>query len=259
MAVHFLYPCDPFKRSVPDEAYAEEFDAARARGVKCSLFSAEDFEAGKFVVCPAIESGAEVVYRGWMLTVERYAELQDAVKRHGGRMLTTTDQYRLCHHLPAWYAACADVTPKTVFLQRDADFSSRLVGLGWNAYFVKDYVKSLTTSRGSIAKTIAEVEEIVGLIEKYRGHIEGGLCIREYEELRSDTEERYFVFKQVVHAREGSVPEVVQRIAARIASPFFSIDIAMSKDGEPRLIELGDGQVSDRKQWTAMRFTEIFC
>jgi len=44
------------------------------------------------------------------------------------------------------------------------------------------------------------------------------------------------------------VPKIVQTIAPRIDSPFFSVDVVLSTDGTPRLIELGDGQVSDRKQ-----------
>ncbi len=81
--------------------------------------------------------------------------------------------------------------------------------------------------------------------------------MRQFEELRPDSEERYFVFKQKAFARDGAVPEIVERIATRINSPFFSVDIVLAANGVPRLIELGDGQVSDRKKWDADRFVAM--
>lgn len=256
--MRLLYPCDPFEKKKPDEAYEEEFNAAQAAGLACSLYSAEDFELGEFKPRPLLTEAEEVIYRGWMLTPEGYKQLHLAVEDKGAKMLTSADQYRLCHYLPEWYSLCEDVTPATVFLARNANFSSALANLGWQAYFVKDYVKSLTTSRGSVAKTVEEIEEIVALIEKYRGQVEGGVCIREFEDLRPETEERYFVFKRKAFARDGVVPEIVKLIAQRIDSPFFSVDIVLSGTGAPRLIELGDGQVSDRKKWPADRFVEVF-
>lgn len=54
------------------------------------------------------------------------------------------------------------------------------------------------------------------------------------------------------------IPEIVEQIAGRIDSPFFSVDVVLAIDGTPRLIELGDGQVSDRKKWAADRFVSMF-
>ncbi len=256
--MRLLYPCNPLEKKKPDEAFQEEFLAAQEAGLPYAFFSAEDFEANEFKPRPALTEGEEVLYRGWMLTPEGFAKLFSAVVGWGGRMLTTPEQYRHCHYLPEWYPLCADVTPKTIFLKPDANFSSVLNETGWGEYFVKDYVKSLTTSRGSVAKNAHEVKEIVGLIEKYRGQVEGGVCVRELEDLRPETEERFFVFRKQAYARDGAVPPIVTEIARRIDSPFFSVDIVLGANGAPRLIELGDGQVSDRKKWTPERFVEIF-
>lgn len=256
--MRLLYPCSPLEKKKPDEIFEEEFLAAQKAELPCALYSAEDFECGEFKPRPALTEGEEMLYRGWMLTPDSYARLYSAVADKGGRMITTPEQYRQCHYLPEWYSLCVDITPKTIFLERDADFSLVLNELGWRAYFVKDYVKSLTTSRGSVAENTEEVKEIVGLIEKYRGQVEGGVCVREFEELRPDTEERFFVFQGRAYARDKNVPAIVAEIAQRIDSPFFSVDIISGVNGTPRLIELGDGQVSDRKKWTPGRFMEIF-
>lgn len=246
--IRLLFPSDQLDKKRPEEAYQEEFDEATAIGIACSLFSEEEFKMGRFRPNPAFETGSSILYRGWMLSPEEYGELADAITSKSGRPFTTPGQYRLCHHLPGWYELCKEFTPETVFLNRYSDFRNELAGINWPKFFVKDYVKSLTTSRGSIANSVGEVVEIVDLIEKYRGQIEGGICVRKFEELCQETEERYFVFKGRPFAREGSIPEVVKECAMRVNSPFFAVDVVYATDGKLRLIEIGDGQVSDKKK-----------
>lgn len=255
--MHILFPSDPFNKSAADEAYAEEFEAARGVGLACSLFSFEDFESGEFKPRPPLPARVEVLYRGWMLTPEGYSHLHQAVLAKGSALMTNPAQYRHCHYLPEWYSLCEEFTPETVFAPKNADFVALLEGKDWPAYFVKDYVKSLTTQRGSVAATPQEVAEVVSLIEQYRGMVEGGVCVRRFEHLLPDTEERYFVFNGQAHAREGGAPPLVQELATRIDSPFFSVDLVSSESAGLRLIELGDGQVSDRKKWPAERFASM--
>jgi len=255
--MRLLYPCDPFNKNKPDDEYSEEFLSAQSAGLACFLFSDEDLDNGAFKPRPADTFGGEILYRGWMLTPERYLQLQQAIESRGANVLVTAAQYRSCHYLPEWYQACKDITPKTIFFAKGDDFSSALSATGWREYFVKDFVKSLTTARGSVARNAAEVREIVGLIEHYRGQVEGGVCVRELEDLLPETEERYFVLRGKAHARDGVVPSIVQDVATRIQSPFFSVDVVLNSDGIPRLIELGDGQVSDRKKWSVEAFISM--
>jgi len=252
--MRLLFPCDPFNKLSADDNYAQEWQAAVEMGLACSLFSFEDFEEGVFRPRPALAAGDMLVYRGWMLRPERYAALFDACAAQGASLVTNAMQYLHCHYLPEWYGACIGDTPDTVFTTRDADFKVVVAGKDWPAFFVKDYVKSLTSTRGSIAANASEIALVVDLIEQYRGAIEGGVCIRRFEALLSDTEERYFVWHGRAYGRLGSVPELVESIASRIDSPFFSVDVVSSAEGQLRLIELGDGQVSDRKQWTVAQF-----
>ncbi|MEO8366764.1 MAG: ATP-grasp domain-containing protein [Pseudoxanthomonas sp.] len=257
--MHYLYPSDPFDKKSPDEDYREEYEAAIAGGLTCCLFSPEDFEAGEFQPRPALDAGATVLYRGWMLTLDKYSKLCDAIRAKGATPFTSPEAYAHCHYLPNWYALCRDITPQTLFLSRDADFVEALSGLEWPGYFVKDYVKSLTTSRGSLANTPVEIADIVDQIENYRGQIEGGVCVRQFENFVLDTEERFFVLLGQAYGSTQVVPDIVHRIARVIKSPFFSADIVTSTDGALRLVELGDGQVSDRKQWPADRFVQMLC
>ncbi|WP_427198587.1 ATP-grasp domain-containing protein [Pseudomonas aeruginosa] len=75
--------------------------------------------------------------------------------------------------------------------------------------------------------------------------------------MRAETEERYFVLHGRAHGRLDTVPTLVEQVAQRIDCPFFSVDVVESASGELRLMELGDGQVSDRKQWPAARFAAM--
>jgi len=255
--MHLLYPSDPFNKTIVDEAYAEEFSAVVASGHTCSLFSFEDFETGEFRARPALPAGVDVVYRGWMMTPEVYVQLVDAVASSGAHLMTNASEYRRCHYLPEWYSLCEAWTPETIVAEKSANFVELLHGKGWPAYFVKDYVKSLTTQRGSVAESPEDIADVVALIEQYRGSVEGGVCIRKFEELLPETEERYFVLQGKAFARCGDVPALVNEIAGRISSPFFSVDTVFAASGELRLIELGDGQVFDRKQWDGERFAEM--
>ena len=103
-----------------------------------------------------------------------------------------------------------------------------------------------------------EAPEVLALMEQFRGAIEGGLCVRKYEPGLRD-EQRYFIFKGgirgVIH-REPDM-EALNLVAKRIDSPLFSVDIAYDADGRTRLVEIGDGQVSDLVNgWTPQLFKE---
>ncbi|MDC8756088.1 ATP-grasp domain-containing protein [Janthinobacterium fluminis] len=255
--MHLLYPSDPYEKSQVDEAYVEELAAVAALGLSHSLFSFEDFESDKFNPKQALPVGADILYRGWMMTPEAYERLFNAVKSERAQLKTGVVEYRRCHYLPEWYSLCTDFTPETIVADSNADFVSLMEGKHWPAFFVKDYVKSLTTSRGSVAQSPDGIADVVSLIEKYRGAVEGGVCIRKFEDLVPETEERYFVMNGRACARDGDVPALVQEIAKRIRSPFYSVDTVLATTGELRLIELGDGQVSDRKKWSPERFAAM--
>ena len=52
--------------------------------------------------------------------------------------------------------------------------------------------------------------------------------------------------------------QTVAFCARAIASPFFSVDIARRRDGVERIVEIGDGQVSDLVGWSIERIVEIW-
>ena len=244
MGTHFLFPAHPLRPIAVEEMFADQLEAARGAGYTASLCPDSVIQGGKPL--RNVPQGATVVYRGWMLKSAEYERLSAAVAAASASLLTHTDAYLAAHHLPNWYPLVAEFTPETRVLAREADWESELRSLGWEAFFVKDYVKSLKTSRGSIVRDPAELGAVVSEMEQFRGEIEGGLCVRRVEPFVAESERRYFVLDRRAFSADGQpVPDLVGQVAERIPSPFFSVDVIRREDGVLRLVEVGDGQVSE--------------
>jgi hypothetical protein len=164
------------------------------------------------------------------------------------------------HYLPNWYPLLRDLTPETYCFDIDDDLETALVRLGWSRFFVKDYVKSLKTSIGEIIKEPAEIYTVIAEMQKFRGGIEGGICVRQVEDLIAETEQRYFVINGWSFAAlpNREIPDIVRECARRIESKFFSVDIIKRTDGCQRIVEIGDGQVSSLVGWTTERFAMLW-
>ncbi len=101
---------------------------------------------------------------------------------------------------------------------------------------------------------------MIAEMREYRGEIEGGICVRRLEEFMTESERRYFVLLGAAYpATEGDlVPEIVQKCAERLTSKFFSVDVARRADGQLRVVEVGDGQVSDLVGWSPTAFANMW-
>lgn len=256
--MRFLYPSNPFQKKQPDENYAEEYAACIAAGLPVALFSYEQFSMGTFSVSPKLEDNEVICYRGWMLTAEDYQKLCNSIQKSGGTALTSPCDYERCHYLPSWYHQLKEWTPETHFFQETDNIEEALRKLGWSECFLKDYVKSLSTDGGSLIRDLTTIPTVIQKMKKYRGQIEGGLCARQIEDFDLSSEIRHFIFQGVTHSPSGAVPDIVRNVADLIKSPFYSVDTIQKMDGSIRIIELGDGQVSDLKMWKPDDFVRIF-
>ncbi|MBR8832901.1 MAG: ATP-grasp domain-containing protein [Stigonema ocellatum SAG 48.90 = DSM 106950] len=182
------------------------------------------------------------------------------VKKTGASVFTSLSEYLATHYLPNWYHQIADLTPETKFYSVDDDLESELKTLGWERFFIKDYVKSLKTSVGSIIERPSDIGKVVQQMQKFRGSIEGGLCVRRVEDFVVASEKRYFVIhgKPFAADEDEDIPRIVYECAKRIQSKFFSVDVVQRFDGVLRIVEIGDGQVSDLVGWSAERFAELW-
>jgi hypothetical protein len=195
-----------------------------------------------------------------MLSAEKYRNLVEVLQKHNLTPFISLDNYLSTHYLPNWYSIISDLTPETEIFDIDDNLPFQLSLLGWKKYFIKDYVKSLKTSVGSFIDNPEEITNVINEMKKFRGLIEGGICVRRVEDFKLNSEKRYFVINSLPFGPEKNIkiPGIVYQCAQRIKSPFFSIDIAEREDHEWRIIEIGDGQVSDLVGWSAERFSEIW-
>jgi hypothetical protein len=253
--MRILFPYDPLDERQADGPFREEYLYLQEKGVDCSLFDYDSLLFNEFKPRPKLTEGEIVLYRGWMIGPNLYEVFVKMVEENGGKMLSSKNDFIKSHHLPGWYESFKDLTPESKFFDIGSDIVNEAAGLGWEKYFVKDYVKSNYNERGSIANSPSEVKEILSLIQEHRGAIEGGISLRKVEEFNDASEVRYFVFNKKPYSPNNEIPEIVKKIALLHQAIFYSVDIVQRSDGQLRLIEIGDGQVSDRKSWQV----PVFC
>lgn len=259
IGIHFLFPADPSQPDKPDEFFGDQLAALGSAGLTASLI-ADEVLSGRRRRLRGIPVAGRVVYRGWMVNAEQYGHLFDAVRQAGGTPLTSPGEYLAAHHLPNWYPLISELTPETRTYPPHADLERELRELGWGAFFVKDFVKSVKTSGGSLIHDPLEITRLVDDMKTYRGEVEGGFCVRRVEEFLPESERRYFVIAGNPFAPDGSdrIPDTVRTCAERIPSNFFSVDVVRRTDGVDRVVEVGDGQVSDLVGWSPEAFADIW-
>jgi hypothetical protein len=266
---------------VPDSAYQKEVDACSNMGIAFDLIDYEALVEDRNAAAATrkvkpIESPELAIFRGWMMKPDYYNQMRAALAARNLFLINSPDQYRHCHYLPESYSIIEAHTPRTVFLPYE-DFSidrvmELLIPFGTAPVILKDYVKSqkhkwaeacfITSSsdRSSVERVVKRFLELQG------DDLNEGLVFREYEEfqplanhsksgmpLTREFRVFYLEGKPLCLLRywdegdySGVLPPVnlFDEIAQRINSRFFTMDIAQRKNGEWRIVELGDGQVA---------------
>jgi len=267
MKPHFLFPASPLNGRMIDESFQDQAVALKMAGFGTSVLT-DDMK----IIGP-VPQDATVIYRGWMMDTDGYQDYLAKLNARPLTPLTSLEQYLATHHLPNWYPLIERMTPETRFMGGLEFYDgipvqaicAEINAIGFQRIFVKDFVKSLKTKERPDLDCPIKAEDLRRVIEamiKYRGKIEGGLAVREFEDFKPDSEKRYFVINGRFYGQEvlfdTRVMELLIRVAGRIPSPFYSVDIAERTDGHFRVVELGDGQVSDLIGWTAGRFAQVW-
>lgn len=278
MATTILYCCDPLNPRRVDEHFADEARQVRERGGNVALVDHDVLLAGDARrAVERVPAGLDPVwYRGWMIPSDRYGELAHALDQRGVGMLVSAEQYRAAHELPGWYRAFEDLTPTSVWsalkVEQHPDdkmltaFAGRLQpGPG----IVKDYVKSRKHEWDEACfmpdlSDAATVSRVVRRFVELQGEfLAGGIVLREFEhfvtprsgggEVRVwwlDGEARLLTpHPDSPHGPryEGPISELdrVAHAVRRLSARFVTTDMAQRSGGVWRVIEVGDGQVSD--------------
>ncbi|MCP3754467.1 ATP-grasp domain-containing protein [Streptomyces sp. TBY4] len=275
MPTTVLYCSDPLNGRRPDAHFAEEARAVRAAGGGIGLIDHDALLAGETGrAVAAVPAGAGPLwYRGWMIPAGRYAELDAALRERGAALRVTPDAYRRAHELPGWYEAFAGLTPPSRWLATppgrtpEADrLAEAAAALPCRAGIVKDYVKSRKhewaeachlpdlTDRDAVHRVVDRFVELQG------EDLTGGVVLRAFEPFTAaggvaaevrvwwrDGEPRMVTAHPDSPYAEAAAPDLgaVRAAVAELGCGFVTTDLALRADGVWRVVEVGDGQVSD--------------
>ena len=249
----FLYPESYINTNCVEEAYLKEYDCLRFNGFDVAIFKMDQLNDNDF----SFVKDKTIIYRGWMFTIEEYSVFYNLIKKNGGFLITTPVEYQKTHYIPEWYPLLEQYTPKTHCFRNSIAARSYIFN-NEKKYFVKDFVKSLRTGVGSFINSVYDFDTWVEESVFFKGFIEGGICLREVENFKNETENRFFIFNKKVYSNGIDIPDVVYEIIEKIDAPFYSVDIIQNYKNKYRLVEIGDGQVSSSETWNMINFVEIF-
>ncbi|MEU4619276.1 ATP-grasp domain-containing protein [Actinoplanes sp. NPDC023801] len=263
-----LVPSDVLRPRRPDEHFAEEARAARDAGVTVALVDHDALAGGgdADAAVARVPAGADAVYRGWMLGSDRYAVLAGALAARGVTLRTGPEQYRRTHELPGWYAAIAGDTPETVWTEGDdrAGFDRVRERLVAGPAVLRDYTKSMKHywHEAAFIPDVADAAAAWAVASRFRelrgDGFTGGFVLRRFERFTGAEVRTWWIGGscRLVTAHPDT-PDAVPPADLRPADvtvagfgsldlPFAAIDLARHEDGRWRVVEIGDGQVSDR-------------
>lgn len=218
-------------------------------------------------------------YRGWMMPGDRYAALAEALRRRGTALVVSPEQYRTAHELPGWYPAFAGITPPSAWRpaapgenMAAEDLAVLAEALPPGPGIVKDYVKSRKHEweQACFLPDLADTEGLTRVVRRFvelqEEFLAGGVVLRGFEtfakpesvadEVRVwwlDGEPRLLTPHPDSPFERAPVPGLdhVRPAVQRLGCPFVTTDMALRSDGVWRVVEVGDGQVSDVHPSTA--------
>ena len=262
-----LLPADVLRPRRVDEHFAAEAEAARARGRTVALIDHDTLVNGgdRAAAVARVPGGEVAVYRGWMLSAGAYGSLAAALAARGTRLHVDAGQYRRGHELPGWYDALAAFTPISAWtsgVDRDA-FDAARSSLGSGPAVVRDYSKSMkhywheATYIPDLADPDGAWKVAHRMVELRGDDLAGGLVLRRYEPFTGAEVRTWWVGGtcRLITAHPDTPAEsppddldltALTPAVTGLGLPFVTVDLARRTDGRWRVIELGDGQVSDR-------------
>jgi len=238
--MHFVYSCLPYQPRTVDPMWAPEYDWVRAQGLATGLVDMDNDKA--WVPTLAAEAQPQVLYRGWMLATAEYDRLAQLLP-----LAVSAAEYLASHQATRWYEAVAAHT----FPSRFVTVPVALDFAAGRRYFAKGLVKSFGDD--SVVSSQEQLADFWQLHELPAGE---PLFVRDFFELKPASERRFFVVRGQVFGADGAVlpQSLLEAVAALQPRLFYSFDVAETLAGQPVLVEVGDGQVSDLKKWPVAEF-----
>jgi len=269
-----VFCSDALRPSAVDEHFAGEARAVRDLGGTVLLLDHDALLGGDLRVALRRfpDDAGPCWYRGWMMPAACYGLLEEGIAERGGSLVVTSDRFRAAHELPGWYPAFAAVTAESAWhpwqpgaIPGPDEVQALSAELGGGPAIVKDYVKSRKAEWAEacfvpdLADTDTAGAVVRRMVELQGSALAGGIVVRRFEAYLSDggraAESRvWWVHGDVaVVTTHPDAPAMVGKpdldavgpAVRALGSPFVTTDMALRADGAWRVVEVGDGQVSD--------------
>ncbi|WP_424888438.1 ATP-grasp domain-containing protein [Streptomyces sp. XH2] len=270
MASSILFCSDPLNPRRADAHFADDVRAAREAGLRTALLDHDALLAGdaEGAVRGVPREAGGAWYRGWMVPSGRYAELAGALAARGVTLLTPPEAYRRAHELPGWYATFASATPASAWLPAGPgrapgapELAALAAPLGGGPGIVKDFVKSRKHEwhEACYVPDLADADRLAAVVARFvalqDAFLAGGVVVRAFERFTDAGEARvWWVDGRPVLVtahpdspglRPAPALDAVAPLVAALGCRFVTTDLARREDGVWRVVEVGDGQVSD--------------
>ena len=257
-----LVPGDPLNPRRVDPHFADQAAAARERGITVARIGHDALDRPDQAVAGVPESD-DAVYRGWMMTAAEYDGFAKALADRGVALRTDADGYRTAHELPGWYDALRPLTPESVWTAGPdlAELESVADRLGGGPAVLRDHVKSMKHywDEAAYIPDLADKEAVrrVGsrFLELREDAFTGGFVLRRFEEFAGAEARTWWIGGRcaLITPHPDTPDELpdgfdlieVEPLVANLSLPFVTVDLVRRTDGAWRIVELGDGQVSD--------------
>jgi hypothetical protein len=262
-----LVPSDPLRPRRADEHFAAEARAAQEAGLDVAVVDHDALARGDDPerAVSSVPGSGTGVYRGWMLRSERYACFAEVLQRRGVTLRTTAKQYQRAHELPGWYRSLAGVTPDSVWTvgADRAEFDQARLAFGQGPAVLRDYAKSMKHywHEAAFIPDLKDGEAAWKIASRFlqlrEDEFVGGFVLRRFERFTSAELRGWWVNGQCVLV--GPHPDTpndyppgeidlgwLTPLIGALDMPFVTADLALRDDGLWRVVEIGDGQVSDR-------------
>ena len=259
-----IFPSSYFSDDRPDEDLKSEYAAAVETGLfETVLFSNDKwFSDEKLVLNNAPNEPQYAVYRGWMMKPELYRKFYEKLREKNIRLLTMPSAYEKFHIFPNIYPELENDTAKMLVFPNSKNIDPEKIKSEFSKFMVKDFVKSVKGTDFpkyfDSSVTREEFDRQMELFCELRGSLyTGGICIKEFLELKKydgfTNEFRvFYINNKTASVSRNSMqppytpepPEKLIEKYAKLDSPFYTVDYAQTQDGEWKIIEAGDGQVS---------------
>ena len=225
---------------------------------------------------PKFEEKRLGVWVGVIPDLVRYRAIYTSALRKNIQLINSPEQHRTAMEFDRFYPLLEGITPKSVIINSVTDIQLVIDQLDFPV-FVKGVVKS-NKDEGWNAVVAHNIDELTGLAERILSHqsrSRGKVIVRELVRLNVITtdpngfpigrEYRVFVYRGKVLAygfywddyndskalsssEKHQIEGLLKTVAKRVKTPFISVDVGQTDNGDWIVIEIGDAQFSGLSQ-----------